>query len=94
MFGSDGELARAAEGRLDASAAGIAVRACCEVLELASGRWALTQADRTSTDSSAVTASVSMQYIEIYQNNVTDLLTGRPVHVSAFGEGVVLAGVS
>lgn len=94
MFGPDGELSRVARApdayAVDMSAAGIAVRACVELLSLSSGRSALTAGRDTPAD--VVTANVSLQYVEIYQNTVTDLLTGRPVHVSSFGDSVVLSG--
>jgi kinesin family member 5 len=89
MFGPDGELEKAVgelrlRHDLKSPTAGIALRACNELLSLANGSFSL--------EFSQPSVTVSMQYVEIYQNAVTDLLTGRQVSVSGFGQSVVLAG--
>jgi hypothetical protein len=89
MFGPDGELDKAAvelatRHDLRSSTAGIALRACTELLSMTNGSFSL--------QFSQPSVNVSLQYVEIYQNTATDLLTGRPVSVSGFGQSVVLAG--
>ena len=88
LFGPDGALEsalRAADGGWElGGGAGVAPRALRELLsaaaemELASG----------------VRTSVSMQYVQLYQDRITDLLTGDPVALRAAGSSFLLHGAA
>jgi len=64
-----------------AAECGIVLRACNEVLRAC-------QKDSIP----GVTVSASVQYVQIYQESVTDLVTGRPVQVRTGGGQTVLQG--
>ncbi len=40
----------------------------------------------------ASTTSFTLQYVEVYQNVVTDLLTGRPVRITTHEDSIALLG--
>ena len=64
-----------------AAECGIVPRACNEVL----------QACRSGSIR-GVTVTASVQYVQIYQETVTDLVSGRPVQIRTGGDNVVLDG--
>lgn len=79
VFGPEGADVTAAEelrvGR-PLSSAGIVLRACAEVLQAAEDMARIPE-----EDGGAIRLTVTAQYVEIYNEAVTDLMTGRPVMV-------------
>ncbi|KAK3275974.1 hypothetical protein CYMTET_15929 [Cymbomonas tetramitiformis] len=91
IFGPDGVLEslssfnkRGLTRALPASC-GVAIRACAELL----------QAIRSLRAEAQVSTTVSAQYIQVYQNNITDLLTGASVRLGDTGHSTfVLQGAT
>jgi len=83
IFGPEGVLANAVApmGQL-APHCGIVIRACNEIL------------GACQRGVQGCTLTAALQYVEIYQDTVTDLISGRPVQVRAAGETVLLQGAA